>query len=63
MDDAATPEKLPRLSDEALALFFRQDAYSATVDLRPLLALESEFGPSVLKAANLWRVQPSSVVR
>lgn len=55
-----------RLSDEAIELYFSQGGFARTepvVDLRPLLARESEHAPSVIKAAGRWNMDPARIVR
>lgn len=55
-----------RLSDEAIEIFFSQGGFARTepvVDLRPLLALECEHVPSVIKAAGRWNMDPARIVR
>lgn len=56
---------IPRLSDEAINLFFSRGGFGCTepvVDLRPLLALECEHGPSVIRAADRWSVPANTVL-
>lgn len=55
--------ELPRLSDEALALYFAGVGYaSPVIDLRPLFPVEREFGPAVMRAAIQWGLPPHQVV-
>lgn len=52
-----------KLSKEAAELFLRSGGFDEpVVDLRPLLAVECENGPSVMKAADKWKVQPGWVL-
>lgn len=56
--------KLPRLSDEALALFFAQGGFgtSKPIDLRPMLSRQREHGPAVTEAAERWCIPPDMIV-
>ena len=49
----------PRLSDEAIRLFFAD--CNEPVDLRPMLALEREYRPAIIRAALAWNLPPERI--
>jgi hypothetical protein len=53
--------KLPRLSDEAISLFFAGVGYASPVDLRPFVALQGDYRPCVVKAAIRWGLPPEAI--
>jgi len=58
--DAGGLTEWPRLSAEALALILRRDE-APVVDLRPMLALEREYRPAIIRAALAWNLPPERI--
>ena len=40
----------------------RAELAQRPVDLRPLFPVAQEFGPAILKAAKVWKMQPERVI-
>ena len=59
--DETLPIKLPRLSDEAISLYFAAVGDASAVDLRPFVALPGDYRPCVIKAAIRWGLPPEGI--
>jgi len=59
MDTERLPITLPRLSDEAIRLFFA-DCHEP-VDLRPFVALARDYSPAIIRAALAWNLPPERI--
>jgi hypothetical protein len=53
--------QLPRLSQEAISLFFAGVSYASPVDLRPYAALQGDYSPAVIRAAQIWGLMPEAI--
>ena len=60
MDEERLPiTNLPQLSAEARALFCA--GWTEPVDLRPMLALQGEHRPAIIRAALAWNLPPERI--
>jgi hypothetical protein len=61
MDTEQLPITPPRLSDEAIRLFFAGVCCASPVDLRPFIALQGDYRPAIIRAALAWNLPPERI--